>query len=45
MYGVGEAEDDHQNYYANNPKAGYCEVNIAPKLQKLREKFAAKVKR
>jgi peptide-methionine (S)-S-oxide reductase len=40
-----KAEDDHQNYYANNPKAGYCEVNIAPKLQKLREKFAAKVKR
>jgi peptide-methionine (S)-S-oxide reductase len=40
-----KAEDYHQAYYANNPNAGYCEVNIAPKLQKLREKFAEKVKK
>jgi peptide-methionine (S)-S-oxide reductase len=31
-----------QNYYNNNPNAGYCEVVIEPKIQKLRQKFAAK---
>jgi peptide-methionine (S)-S-oxide reductase len=29
------AEDYHQNYYANNPYAGYCSFVIRPKLQKL----------
>lgn len=32
-----EAEDYHQNYYANNPHAGYCQVVIAPKLAKFRK--------
>jgi len=29
------AEDYHQDYYANNPYAGYCSCVIRPKLQKL----------
>jgi peptide-methionine (S)-S-oxide reductase len=38
------AEDYHQDYYAKNPEAGYCQVVINPKLAKLREKFAARLK-
>jgi peptide-methionine (S)-S-oxide reductase len=34
------AEDYHQNYFAKNPEAGYCQVVINPKLLKLREKAA-----
>lgn len=34
------AEDYHQNYYANHPEVGYCQMVIAPKLSKFREKFA-----
>lgn len=34
-----EAEDYHQNYYKNNPNAGYCQVVIAPKLKKFRKEF------
>jgi peptide-methionine (S)-S-oxide reductase len=34
------AEDYHQNYFAKNPDAGYCQVVINPKLAKLREKAA-----
>ncbi len=31
-----EAEDYHQQYYENNPNAGYCRVIIAPKLKKVK---------
>lgn len=34
------AEDYHQNYYNNNPNAGYCRVVISPKIRKMRETFA-----
>ena len=34
------AEDYHKNYYANNENAGYCQVIIAPKLQKVQKEFA-----
>jgi peptide-methionine (S)-S-oxide reductase len=34
------AEDYHKNYYANNKNQGYCQVIIAPKLQKVQEKLA-----
>jgi peptide-methionine (S)-S-oxide reductase len=34
------AEDYHQNYYASHPEVGYCQMVIAPKLSKFREKFA-----
>ena len=29
------AEEYHQDYYANNPNAGYCRVVIRPKLEKM----------
>jgi len=35
-----EAENYHQNYYENNPNAGYCQVVIAPKLKKFRKEFS-----
>lgn len=38
------AETDMQDYYNKNPYAGYCMVIIDPKIQKLRQKFAAKLK-
>ncbi len=38
------AEDYHQNYFQNNPEQAYCQVVINPKLQKLRQKFAARIK-
>lgn len=34
------AEDYHKNYYANNKSQGYCQVIIAPKLQKVQKEFA-----
>jgi len=39
-----EAEDYHQNYYKNNPNAGYCSVVIAPKVAKFRQKFMQQLK-
>jgi peptide-methionine (S)-S-oxide reductase len=32
------AEDYHQDYFRNNPRAGYCRAVISPKLQKLEYK-------
>lgn len=39
-----KAEDYHQNYYENNPNAGYCTVVIAPKLKKFRKDFSHMLK-
>ncbi|MDU8884531.1 peptide-methionine (S)-S-oxide reductase MsrA [Yeosuana sp. MJ-SS3] len=39
-----EAEDYHQNYYANNQTQGYCSFVITPKLSKLRKMHADKLK-
>lgn len=33
------AEDYHQNYFNNNPNAGYCNYVIAPKVKKFKEQF------
>lgn len=33
------AEDYHQNYFNNNPNAGYCSVVIAPKIAKFKRDF------
>ena len=38
------AEDYHQNYLANNPSQPYCMFVVAPKAQKVREKFANRLK-
>lgn len=38
-----KAEDYHQTYYTNNPEAQYCQLVIAPKLEKLRALHADKV--
>jgi peptide-methionine (S)-S-oxide reductase len=38
------AENYHQDYYNNNSTQGYCRVVINPKLKKLREKFADRLK-
>lgn len=35
------AEPYHLDYYAKNKSQGYCQVIIAPKLQKVQEKFAS----
>ncbi|WP_313695410.1 peptide-methionine (S)-S-oxide reductase MsrA [Halorarum halobium] len=40
-----EAEAYHQDYYEKNPNDGYCQFNADPKIRKVREKFADKVKR
>jgi peptide-methionine (S)-S-oxide reductase len=38
------AEDYHQEYYKNNPYAGYCQVVVAPKVAKFRKVFLERVK-
>ncbi len=38
------AENHHQEYYVNNPEQGYCQIIIAPKVAKFRNKFLAKLK-
>lgn len=38
------AEDYHQEYFANNPDQGYCQMVVAPKVIKFRRKFAARLK-
>ena len=39
------AEDYHQNFFNNNPKNRYCQAMINPKLDKLKEVFAEKLKK
>lgn len=34
------AEDYHKDYYAQNKMQGYCQIIIAPKLQKVQKEFA-----
>ncbi len=38
------ATADQQDFYNQNPNQGYCMVIIDPKIQKLRQKFAEKLK-
>ncbi len=38
------AEEYHRNYFRNHPEQAYCQIIINPKLQKLRQKFAARLK-
>ncbi len=39
------AEDYHQEYFAHNPYAGYCQVVVAPKVAKARSHFVSLLKR
>lgn len=39
------ADESMQDYYNRNPNQGYCMVVIDPKIQKLRQKFAARLKK
>lgn len=38
------AEDRHQDYYANHPGQPYCQAVITPKVNKLRQKHADRLK-
>lgn len=38
------AEDYHKNYYQNHSADPYCQIVIAPKLDKLQKRFAALLK-
>ena len=40
-----KAEDYHQNYYNLNPNQGYCRMIVRPKVEKVREVFANKLKK
>ncbi|MDN5869837.1 MAG: peptide-methionine (S)-S-oxide reductase MsrA [Nitrococcus sp.] len=40
-----EAEPQHQDYFARHPDAAYCQVVIAPKVSKLRERFRERLRR
>ncbi|SRR5690554_2795202 len=39
-----EAEEYHRNYYRNNPAQGYCRIVITPKVAKLREMYADRLR-
>lgn len=38
------AESYHHDYYARNPRQGYCQVVIAPKVAKFRKQFADRLR-
>ncbi|MBL8340428.1 MAG: peptide-methionine (S)-S-oxide reductase MsrA [Rubrivivax sp.] len=38
------AEDYHQHYFANHPGQGYCSFVVAPKVEKFRRTFKARLK-
>ena len=39
-----EAEDYHKNYFESHPDQAYCQIVIAPKIEKLQKKFAELIK-
>jgi peptide-methionine (S)-S-oxide reductase len=38
------AEDYHQEYFANNPRQPYCQIVIAPKVDKFRRHYQNKIR-
>jgi peptide-methionine (S)-S-oxide reductase len=38
------AEDYHNDYYKNNPGQPYCQIMIAPKIEKMQKRFAELLK-
>jgi peptide-methionine (S)-S-oxide reductase len=39
------AEDYHQHYFVNHPGQGYCAFVVAPKVEKFKRTFAARLRR
>lgn len=39
------AEEYHHDYYRRNPRQGYCQIVIAPKVAKLRQEFFEKLRK
>lgn len=39
------AEPEHDQYFARNPYAGYCQAVIAPKVAKLRKMFSERLRK
>lgn len=39
-----QAENLHQDYFTQNPQNQYCNMVVAPKLKKFKQKFASKLK-
>lgn len=39
-----QAEDYHQEYFANNPNQPYCSAVVGPKVRKFRQKYADRLK-
>lgn len=39
------AEDYHQHYFANHPEQGYCAFVVAPKVEKFKRTFQARLRR
>ncbi len=40
-----KADTEHQNYYQQNKEQPYCQIVIAPKLKKFKEKYKDKLKK
>jgi len=38
------AEEEHHDYFAQNPWSGYCQVVVAPKVAKFRKQFTDRLK-
>jgi peptide-methionine (S)-S-oxide reductase len=39
------AEESHQDYYRRNPERAYCQLVIAPKMDKLRKSYQSRLKK
>lgn len=39
-----EAEEYHQNYFANNPSKSYCQLVVSPKVEKVKSEYAPLLK-
>ena len=44
VHNYWRAEDDHQRYFARHPHQGYCAFVVAPKVEKFRRTFRARVR-
>ncbi len=40
-----QAEEEHHDYFAQNPWTGYCQVVVAPKVSKFRKQFTDRLKK